>query len=875
MALITSEKQIIIIDKSGNLKLINPGEAILPGEIIVEHESGEISVGVADSTEENDINSILNAIANGEDPSVVSEAPAAGEESGSSLTASTEIQRIGKSTIAETNFDTSSLEAIGLSRTQSLTLLDQYKSFRETGSFDISGINNDVVKIAPSISITEMDSNGVINGINVVDGIQVDVILPLGTENGDRLELRDSVGNIVSKHLITENDIVNGNIELSVSAPDDGTHEFIADITDSSGRSGPESNKTAFELDTSADAGTVTVTTITEDNVVNAAESGQVIAVTGTAIGGDISDNDVVTMTINGQAYQTTVDENGNWSVDVAGADLANDTEFEVSVASTDAAGNTIESTVTSTHTVDTSADAGTVTVADITADDVINAAESGQVIAVTGTAIGGDISENDVVTMTINGQAYQTTVDENGNWTVDVAGSDLANDTEFEVSVASTDAAGNEVTSTATSTHTVDLVADAGTVTVADITEDDVINAAESGQVIAVTGTAIGGDISENDVVTMTINGQAYQTTVDENGNWSVDVAGADLANDTEFEVSVASTDAAGNTIESTATSTHTVDLVADAGTVTVADITEDDVINAAESGQVIAVTGTAIGGDISENDVVTMTINGQAYQTTVDGNGNWSVDVAGSDLANDIEFEVSVASTDAAGNAVTSTAASTHTVDLVAEAGTVTVADITADDVINAAESGQVIAVTGTAIGGDISENDVVTMSINGQAYQTTVDENGNWTVNVAGSDLANDTEFEVSVASTDAAGNTIESTVTSTHTVDTSADAGTVTVADITEDDVINAAESGQTIAVIGTAIGGDISENDVVTMTINGQAYQTTVDENGNWTVNVAGSDLANDTEFEVSVASTDAAGNEVTSTATSTHTVDTS
>ncbi|WP_141677221.1 Ig-like domain-containing protein, partial [Aliivibrio sp. 1S128] len=109
--------------------------------------------------------------------------------------------------------------------------------------------------------------------------------------------------------------------------------------------------------------------------------------------------------------------------------------------------------------------------------------------------------------------------------------------DTEFEVSVASTDAAGNAIESTATSTHTVDLEATEGTVTVADITADDVINAAESGQTIAVTGTATGGDISENDVVTMTINGTDYQTTVDENGNWSVDVAGADLAADTEFE--------------------------------------------------------------------------------------------------------------------------------------------------------------------------------------------------------------------------------------------------------------------------------------------------------------------------------------------------
>ncbi|WP_139078917.1 Ig-like domain-containing protein, partial [Aliivibrio logei] len=104
------------------------------------------------------------------------------------------------------------------------------------------------------------------------------------------------------------------------------------------------------------------------------------------------------TMTINGTDYQTTVDENGNWSVDVAGNDLANDTEFDVVVSSSDDAGNTIESSVTSSHTVDLEAAEGTVTVATITADDVINAAESGQIIAVTGTATGGDISENDVV---------------------------------------------------------------------------------------------------------------------------------------------------------------------------------------------------------------------------------------------------------------------------------------------------------------------------------------------------------------------------------------------------------------------------------------------------------------------------------------------
>ncbi|OOE33314.1 hypothetical protein BZG00_16040, partial [Salinivibrio kushneri] len=130
---------------------------------------------------------------------------------------------------------------------------------------------------------------------------------------------------------------------------------------------------------------------------------------------------------------------------------------------------------------------------------------------------------------------------------------------------------------------------------------------------------------------------------------------------------------------------SEHTVDLEADKGTVKVGDITADDVINKAESGQTIAVTGTAKGGDISEGDVVTMTINGTEYTTTVDGSGNWTVDVAGADLAADTEFDVNVASTDGAGNPVTSTGSSEHTVDLEADKGTVKVGDITADDVIN----------------------------------------------------------------------------------------------------------------------------------------------------------------------------------------------
>ncbi|MCD6173724.1 MAG: Ig-like domain-containing protein, partial [Sulfurimonas sp.] len=113
-----------------------------------------------------------------------------------------------------------------------------------------------------------------------------------------------------------------------------------------------------------------------------------------------------------------------------------------------------------------------------------------------------------------------------------------------------STDSLGNEVTSSATSTHTVDTSADAGVVTPADVTADDIINAAESGETITLSGTATGGDISTGDTVSMTINGNDYTTTVQADGTYSVDVAGADLAADTSFNVNVVSTDSLGNEV-------------------------------------------------------------------------------------------------------------------------------------------------------------------------------------------------------------------------------------------------------------------------------------------------------------------------------------
>ncbi|XDF79548.1 Ig-like domain-containing protein [Aliivibrio fischeri] len=140
-----NKDQLIVIDKNGNLKLINAGDKVLPGEILLNSDNENISSDTNEAPElqkqDKDIEEVLNAIVDGEDPSLVSEASAAGEDNGSSLTTSVEIERTGQDFIAKTDFDTSPLEAIGFSKIQSLTLLEQYIAYRESGSINGETLN--------------------------------------------------------------------------------------------------------------------------------------------------------------------------------------------------------------------------------------------------------------------------------------------------------------------------------------------------------------------------------------------------------------------------------------------------------------------------------------------------------------------------------------------------------------------------------------------------------------------------------------------------------------------------------------------------------------------------------------------------------------
>src|SRR5690606_24093022 len=127
---------------------------------------------------------------------------------------------------------------------------------------------------------------------------------------------------------------------------------------------------------------TIAIDTIAGDDVINAVEAEGDITLTGT-VGGDVQDGDTVTVTVGENSYEATV-AGGTWSVSVPGSVLATNSSVSASVSTTDAAGNSTSASTSQGYTVDTEIDAS-ITVNDITSDNVINAAEAGENVTVSG----------------------------------------------------------------------------------------------------------------------------------------------------------------------------------------------------------------------------------------------------------------------------------------------------------------------------------------------------------------------------------------------------------------------------------------------------------------------------------------------------------
>ena len=299
-------------------------------------------------------------------------------------------------------------------------------------------------------------------------------------------------------------------------------------------------------------------------------------------------------------------------------------------------------------------------------------------------------------------------------------------------------------------------------TINVDAISADNVVNASESGTNLDVTGT-VGGEFATGDTVTFAVNGTDYSGTVDSQGHFSIAVLGSDLAadKDTQFTASVSHTDAAGNTGSITANHTYSVDTSAPNAPVI-------DPIPTDGNNPTPTITGT---GEVGAT--LTITDGGTNLGTAVVGqNGQWTFTTP---ALTDGPHALSATQTDTSGNTSGSSTGHSTNVDTATPVLTIAVDAITADNVVNSAESGTNLDVTGT-VGGEFATGDTVTFAVNGTDYSGTVDNTGHFSISVAGSDLKADpdTQFTASVSHTDAAGNTGTSTVAYSYNVDTSINA-----------------------------------------------------------------------------------------------------
>ncbi|MDO6534141.1 Ig-like domain-containing protein, partial [Alteromonas stellipolaris] len=345
------------------------------------------------------------------------------------------------------------------------------------------------------------------------------------------------------------------------------------------------------------------------------------------ALTGSVDDpTATVVVTINGADYTATNNGNGTWTLaDDAVVALA-EGSYTVTVTATDPEGNV--GTNTGTMVIDTTAP--TVAINDLTTND-------------TTPELTGTVNDpNAVVVVTIDGNDYTATNNGDGTWTLaDDVVATLA-EGSYPTSVSATDAAGNTVTNTGT----VIIDVTAPTVAINDLTTND-------------TTPELTGTVNDpNAVVVVTIDGNDYTATNNGDGTWTLADNIVALLAEGNYTATVTATDAVGNS--DSATGSIVIDTTIDENnngqTVTFDSISNDSGVagDFITSDNTLVFNGTV---DLGDNTTLTVTVDGTSYtfgtapELTIDGSGNWSLDLTGTALPAGT-YAVVATVTDEAGN-------------------------------------------------------------------------------------------------------------------------------------------------------------------------------------------------------------------------------
>ncbi|VEC25258.1 Hemolysin, chromosomal [Shimwellia blattae] len=609
----------------------------------------------------------------------------------------------------------------------------------------------------------------------------------------------------------------------------------------------------------------ITIDPIAGDNIINMHEAGaEKTRVTGST-GLDVKPGDIVTVTVNGNEYTTTVGDDGNWSVEVNTSDLLASGDVNASVTTRDEYGN--EATGTADSHVGQATLEVDITINPITGDDnYLNTEELAAITREDGTVelsgtVSGDAKAGDVITVTVNGQTFDTVVGADGSsWTVQVDAGVLhegSNDVKADITIS--DTAGNEVSASDHIDFVMDSVNPEVTITIDVIAGDDVLNAAESREALEISGRVSSENpddpvVTWSDVTLVFTDGSGNEVhrvtgvSVGENSSWSTtlppEVVEKLATGEWSVTAEVTGYDAAGNPATDDDVRPVTVDTVAPEVTITIDVIAGDDVLNAAESREALEISGRVSSENpddpvVTWSDVTLVFTDGSGNEVhrvtgvSVGENSSWSTtlppEVVEKLATGEWSVTAEVTGYDAAGNPATDDDVRPVTVDTVAPEVTITIDVIAGDDVLNAAESREALEISGR-VSSENPDDPVVTWSdvtlvftdgSGNEVHRVTgvsVGENSSWSTTLPPEVVEKLATGEWSVTAEvtgyDAAGNPATDDDVRPVTVDTVAPEVTITIDVIAGDDVLNAAESREALEISGR-VSSENPDDPVVT------------------------------------------------------------
>lgn len=576
------------------------------------------------------------------------------------------------------------LPATGLSDTNSLEVVGSNKGVQST--LPLTTLHFDDTPPA-SAEVASVAGDNIITGPEKAAGVTIS-----GTaEANGSVELK--LGTVTRLVAVD----ANGNWSTTLQADDlpaaDGSYTLSATAIDAAGNRAPEVTSKVIMNTTGTAA---IIGTISEDGYVNAKEAAAPVKVMGTA-----EPNSKVALWLTDEKNplaEVQADANGKWEAGVPlPAGLA-DGKHALSVTTTNAQGNT--ATSKAEFTLDKTPPAPAANLKLEGDNTTITSLEAKNGVSLSGTGEAGS-----KVTVSIGGGKTQTaTVGANGSWKVEFKEGDLpmlgqGSSTNTAFNVVLQDKAGND---SAVTTQNVTLQGPLSPLPaprISQIAGDDIINAAEAQGAVSVPGIAEAG----SKVSVKLGNIPIQEVTADANGAWTAQLTNLSKVPDGSYDVTAtASMD--GRAPSAAGVHKITLDKTPPGQPTNIKTNGGDTTISAdeAKTGKITFTGDTPTGAQNA--DTVTVTWNGVSKPGTVT-NGKWSVDFNSVPPVPtgqaSTTADVTVVAHDKAGNNST-TAKQTITVQNSAlPSSAPTIDPVTADNVVNKAESGAV-TITGTAAPG-----------------------------------------------------------------------------------------------------------------------------------------------------------------------------